>query len=86
MIDNPQLLVDQFNDSHTYRDQHTAMQSLDAIFIPFRNRFDNVNALLGELEWYQGPIYVMPSSHSEMDIYRLNRNIYELSFIGFIFP
>jgi hypothetical protein len=40
--------------------------SLDAIFVPFRDRSAYVNNLLLELIWYEGPIYLMPSAKSDL--------------------
>jgi hypothetical protein len=39
----------------------SALQGLDAIFIPTRDRPANVAALLEQIAWFDGPIYILPS-------------------------
>jgi hypothetical protein len=77
MIDNPQYLV---KNIYGKLNKFTALDFLDAIFVPFRNRYDNVNALLGELKWFQGPIYLLPSNTNEINLVNRNINYSVLSF------
>jgi hypothetical protein len=44
---------------------HQATSAPDAVFIPFRNRYKSLNRLLAELNWYEGPIYVLISHDTD---------------------
>ena len=60
MIDNPQRLVpSQTNvESPGFAKKSP---TLDAVYVPFKNRFQNVKGLLRELQHYKGPIYLLPT-------------------------
>lgn len=60
---NPRMLVDQVDGSTESMD--SLPRTLNAIFIPFRNRWAYVNQLLSEIRWYEGPVYLLPSSLSD---------------------
>lgn len=65
MIEDPRLLVYHLTTVLPVFDKNFII-SLDAIFVPFRNRHTYVNNLLNELLWYEGPIYLMPSCQSDL--------------------
>ncbi len=60
---NPRMLVDKVNGSTESMD--SLPSTLDAIFIPFRNHWTYMNQLLSEIRWYEGPVYLLPSSLSD---------------------
>jgi hypothetical protein len=64
LVDNPQILVTRVA-TEVRRWEIDAKLSLDAVFVPFRDRHENVKGLLDELHWYDGPIYLLPSDESD---------------------
>jgi len=79
MIDNPQLLIKNLSGIDISKNlKHSS--SLDAVFIPFKHRSCYINEMLSELQWYNGPIYLMPSDDTEMKSIRnsYHKNIHEL--------
>lgn len=66
-IYNLKALVDLIPNNCAHRNINN-VTSPDAIFVPFRATTKNINFLLQELEWYEGPIYLMPSRYNDMKI------------------
>jgi len=64
MSHNPRLLIRQLSESNK---RYYSNADLDAIFIPFKARSAYVNDILAELQWYKGPLYLMPSDDSDME-------------------
>lgn len=76
MVTNPQTLVNQPSGFNKTADYEIDIL-LDAIFVPFRNRWGYVNDLLSEIRWYEGPIYLIPSNqHDIMPLtWDVNQNV-----------
>ncbi len=49
-------------------DKSPRRQVLDAVFIPTRNRTENVAGLLDELSWLDSPIFIIPSSDRDIEL------------------
>jgi len=81
-IHNLQVLVDLIPNNCAHRNINN-ITSPDAIFVPFRATTENINFLLQQLEWYEGPIYLMPSGYNDMEIVNHVgvQNIRELRFV-----
>ena len=62
---NPQLLVNNIQKAPPQNDEEQG-HSIDAIFIPFKDRIGNVKGLLHELRWFHGNIHLMPSSQTDV--------------------
>lgn len=73
LIDNPQILVNQVVDSASYAGIEINNE-VEAIFIPFKERFNNVRALLEELHGYCGHIYLMPSKEDDISSFKEEQN------------
>ena len=86
-IHNLRVLVDLIPNNCAHRNINN-ITTPDAIFVPFRATTENINFLLPELKWYEGPIYLMPSGYNDMEIVNPVgiKNIRELRFSqqGFI--
>src|ERR1700720_1846012 len=70
MISNPQTIIRRMP---TLKKAGEASPP-DAIFLPFRQRPTYVRSLLRELQWYEGPIYLMPSDINDV-VQGLDENI-----------
>lgn len=65
MIKNATHLVELIAEQHLHMHSND-MSSLDAIFVPFRSRPDYISDLIEEYKWFQCPIYLMPSTGSDV--------------------
>jgi hypothetical protein len=63
MVDNPQPLVANVDVESLKNAKLTT--PIQAIYIPFKDRFNFVRTLLKELECFDGPIYLLPSNRFE---------------------
>jgi hypothetical protein len=60
MVDNPQFLVPSIT-KHVSSEISGKASQLDAIYVPFKDRIECVKGLLNELNWFEGPIYLLPT-------------------------
>jgi len=65
MLENPQTLINIF-DFHSSGITEDSKAFPDAIFIPFRNRYENLNTLLYSLTWYDGQIILLASKDTDL--------------------
>lgn len=79
LIDNPQKLVKIISDKQL-KVENQPECFVDAIYIPFKNRFSYLNDILKEIKWYNGPIFVLPSTEVDRKLMSGNHfdNVYQL--------
>lgn len=65
MSKNPQTLI-KFFDFHSSNITEDSQPLPDAIFIPFKNRYGNLNTLLYSLTWYDGQIILLASKDTDL--------------------
>ena len=65
MLENPQILINIF-DFHSSNITENSKAFPDAIFIPFRNRYENLNTLLYSLTWYDRQIILLASKDTDL--------------------